>query len=374
MFNKEKIEELYPQAGELMWEPQLVWSLPAGKEEKLEEMCENGEYFASIKKDGACYQYVKTEDHAYLFGRTVSKVTGLLTEKGANVPHILSALDCLPTYTVIVFEIYYPGGTSKNVTSIMGCLPQKAIDRQKDNPIHAYAHDILHYNGEDLRTVPAFDRYQILEKVWKDHELSQYDFLELAQPIYDNILEETNKILSSGEEGVVLRRYDGAWYCGKRPAWNTIKIKQHDTIDLVCMGFVSPTKEYTGKELDTWPYWMPDSDMAGTFQFSDGNSSIQFETKCIPVTKYYYYGWPSAIKIGAYNENNELVELGTVSSGLSDDDKQGMAERPDDYLMKVVTLDCMSIDKKEKTLRHPVFRCWRDDKNAKDCTIIEAFK
>lgn len=369
-FDKNKIAEFYPGAEDLMFEPMKIWSIPAGKEAKLEEMLENGEYFASIKKDGAAYLYTKTSKGTYLFGRTISKVTGLLTEKSANIPHIIDALKDLPENTIIVFEIYYPRGKSKDVTTIMGCLPQKAIERQKNNPIHAYAHDIIYLDGKDLRQVEALERYNILAKLWKDYNLSSFDFLELAQPIYEDILETANKVLAAGEEGLVLRKKDGTWEEGKRPAWKTIKIKEHDSVDLVCMGFCTPTKEYTGKEIETWPYWVYENG-----RFEEVSLSCKFgEDGWKPVTKYYALNQPSAIKIGAYNDKRELVELGTVSSGLTDGDKQGMAENPDKYLYKVVSLSCMSIDKKEKTLRHPAFEGWREDKDPKDCLINEIFR
>lgn len=213
-FNKDKITELYPEAEELMFSPMKIWSLPVGKETKLEKMLENEEYFASIKKDGAAYLYTKTPNYSYLFGRTVSQVTGLLTEKGKNVPHIMNALDNLPPNTVIVFEIYYPGGSSKATTSIMGCLPKKAIARQEGNPIHAYAHDIIYFNGKDLRNTGALERYNILSKLWNDYNLSTFDFLELAEPIYNNILETAQKVLNAGEEGIVLRKK--RWNMGRR--------------------------------------------------------------------------------------------------------------------------------------------------------------
>lgn len=370
-FDKNKIAELYPEAEDLMFEPMKIWSLPAGKESKLEEMLANEEYFASLKKDGAAYMFVKTENHSYLFGRTISKVTNLLTEKSANVPHIISALDKLPPRTIIVFEIYYPGGTSKSTTTIMGCLPQKAIARQKDNPIHAYAHDIIYLNGKDLRQVGALERYNMLFALWDEYSLSSFDFLELAQPIYDNILEAANQALADGEEGIVLRRKDGAWEEGKRPAWRTIKIKEHVEVDLVCMGFCPPTKEYTGKELETWQYWIKPYN----------NNLEQLSLTCMygedgwkPVTKYYAFKQPTAIKIGAYNNDGNLIELGTVSAGLTDEDKKNMEERPEDYLGMVVTIDGMSLDKKEFTVRHPSFKCWREDKNAKECLIEEIFR
>lgn len=380
MFNKDKIEELYPQAGELMWEPQLCWKLPKDKEYMLEEVCGNGEYFASLKKDGACYQVVKTQDFCYLFGRTVSRTTGVLTEKIENVPHLKEAFSTLPTNTVIVVEIYYPKKTSKDVTSIMGCLPELAIERQKDNPIHAYCHDILMYDNVDLRKIGALERYKILEAIWKLHNLSSFDFLELALPIYDNIFEEASSALERGEEGLVLRKKTGVWMCGKRPAWNTIKIKQMDTIDLICTGFCSPTKEYTGKELDTWQYWaiekkVPELGWIEERVFNGEYYRVRgIDYRTVPITKPYYLGWKTAIHVGAYDENGKLVDLGTVSSGLTDDLKESITNNPNIYLNKVVSLDCMSIDKKQHTLRHPVFKGFRDDKNPKECLISEIFR
>lgn len=366
-FDKEKIEELYPQAGELMWPPQLCWHLPKGKEDKLQEICNSGDYFASYKKDGACYQVVKTKNYSYLFGRTQSKVTGLLSEKSKNVPHIIQAFSTLPPNTVIVVEIYYPGKTSKDVTKIMGCLEKLAIERQKDKPIHAYAHDILFYDGVDLRNVGALERYKILAAIWRLYDFSSFDFLELAQPIYDNIYETGLKAIEEGEEGLVLRKKDGQWVCGGRPAYNTIKLKQSDTIDLICCGFEPATKTYDGKEIQTWCFW----------ESSHGektNQNMYGIEGWKPITKPYYFNWPGAIQIGAYDDNGNLIKLGTVSSGLTDEDKQNIIKNPDRYLGSVVALSCMSIDSKEKTLRHPVFKSWREDKNAKECLINEVFK
>lgn len=373
MFSKTKVEELYPQAGELMWEPQLCWKLPKNKEYMLEEVCNNGDYFASIKKDGACYQVVKTKDYCYLFGRTISKTTGLLTEKMENTPHLKKAFSSLPANTVIVAEIYYPEKTSKNVTTVMGCLPKLAIERQKNNFIHAYCHDILMYDGIDLRNTGALKRYKILDAIWKKHNFSSFDFLELALPIYNNIFEEANLALSQGEEGLVLRKKDGPWVCGRRPAWNTLKIKQMDSIDLICIGFVPATKEYTGKELETWEFWEAKiSPVPGLIERVEGRK--YGNSDYIPITKPHFYGWCGAIEIGAYDDSGNLVKLGTVSSGLTDSDREGIKEAEENYLGKVVSLDCMSIDAKEQTLRHPVFKGWRDDKNPKECLISEVFK
>lgn len=379
-FDKDKIHELYPEAENLMIEPMLIWKLPAGKESMLSEVCSNGEYFLEEKIDGAFYQFVKTENHSYLFGRTVSKLSGILTEKSDNVPHLKEALNCLPAGTILIGEIYVPGGTSKDTVSIMGCLPALAIKRQDKEPIHYYVHDIIAYDTVNLIDSPADLRYKILAAIWKKHDLNQYSFLRLATRVDEDMEAEISRILKSGGEGAVLKKKDYPYTPGKRPAWSTIKVKQMDSIDLICTGFCDATKEYTGKELATWEYWEErgerSQDGEYTWLLSEGQYyEDYFHNPHIyrPVTKPYFLGWKTAIRIGAYNDNGELVDLGTVSSGLTDDNKREMTENPDLWLGHVIALDCMQIDKKEHTLRHPVFKCKRDDKDAKDCVISEIF-
>ena len=54
---------------------------------------------------------------------------------------------------------------------------------------------------------------------------------------------EISRILKSGGEGAVLKKKDYPYTPGKRPAWSTIKVKQMDSIDLICTGFCDATKE-----------------------------------------------------------------------------------------------------------------------------------
>ena len=370
MFDKEKISEFFPGAEDLMIQPMLIWTLPANKKDKLSEICASGEYFAEEKIDGALYQLCRTDKGNYLFGRTVSVKNGLLTNKIDNVPHINSALSCLPCGTVIVGEIYVPGGTSKNVTSIMGCLPAEAIKRQdKQGKIKYYLHDMIFYNGENMQSWGAEARYQKLVEAWNEFHLEQFDFLRLAESFDTGIEERLSQILASGGEGIVLKKKDAPYSEGKRPAWATIKCKQMDTIDLVCTRAIEATKEYTGKELNTWEYWIDlgGKPYHGRYLNDDGYATIK--TPMFPVTKPYFYGWKTAIGIGAYDDEGNLKEIGTVSSGLTDE----MRAHLDDYVGKVVALQCMSIDRKEKTLRHPIVKAWRDDKNAAECKLSEVF-
>lgn len=371
---------MYPEAK--MIEPMKIWKLPDNKEHMFSEICESGNYFAQEKIDGFWYQFEKTSNHSYLFSRSTSVVSGLLSEKSANVPHIMEALDILPPNTILIGEIFYPQKTSKDVTTIMGCLPKTAIERQKNNLIHYYVHDIIYYNDVNLINTAAINRYKILDKIWEKHNLSQYYFLHLAEAFEQDIEVKTAEILNNGGEGVVLKKKDLPYYPGKRPAWSTLKIKKTDTVDLICIGFCNATKEYTGKELDNWPYWeiIECIDMKKQlwehYEFCNEGKPTQIRGinfKTIPVTKGYYYGWKTAMRIGAYDDNGNLVEIGTVSSGLTDTDKERMATHPQEYLNQVFCLSCMEKDNKEHTLRHPILIGKHPDKSAKDCKISEIF-
>lgn len=371
MFSQELIDKTAP--GALCIEPMKVWKIPEGKEYKFAEVANSGDYFAELKKDGYWYQFEKTDNkQCYLFSRTVSKTTGILTEKGDNVPHIMEALDILPAGTILIGEIYYPGETSKTVTTIMGCLAPKAIERQKEKGlIHYYIHDIIRYKGENLISTGAWDRYQTLKELWQEYNLSQYDFLELAEVVTENIQEAVSEALAQGEEGMVLKKKDCPYSPGKRPAWHNLKIKKVDYLDAICIGFCDATKDYTGKEIETWEYWAPADPVGSLFKGIGYEGYLNGELN--PITKGYYYGWKTAIRIGAYDSNGKLIEIGTVASGLTDELRKDFAVNPDKYLNKVVMLQCMELDKKEHTLRHAFFKGFRDDKDASECTIESIF-
>ena len=377
-FNKDKIQELYPEA--VMYP---AMKIHASTDNQLLSACQSDNYFAQLKKDGYWYQFEK-HTNSYLFSRTASKVTGLQAEKSANVPHIISALDCLPKDTILVGEIYYPGGSSKNTTEIMGCLPAKAIERQSGarGKIHYYIHDILMYDGVDLvaNKVNNETRYKILEKIFYLHELYNFEFIELAEVWYDNLYERVGDALSAGEEGMVLKHKEGIYEPDKRPATN-LKAKKVDFIDAIIIGFEEPTKEYYGKEADSWGYcicyelnqisgeWVEcERSDKGWFSYRDPLH------KSVLVTKPYYMGWHNArIKIGAYDENGTLKEIGTIHSGISDEMKRDMSENPQNYLNKVCAIQCMELDKKEYTIRHGFFKYMREDKNAEECLLKDIF-
>ena len=371
-FDKNKINQLYPGAENLMIEPMLIHK---GTDSQLKSASQSGEYFAQLKKDGALYMFVKgTNGENYLFGRTVSKKTGLLTEKSANIPHIVEAFHDIPNGTVLLGEIYYPGKTSKDVTSIMGCLPQKAYNRQfKEGygPIQYYLYDCLVYNNTSLLNQDNWTRYQVLQAIWKKkiYQGSVIPFpIELAKVYEKNIYEEVGKALAAGEEGMVFKKKTGLYSPGKRPS-TMLKAKQVDYIDAVIIGFKDPEINYTGKEIETWQYWIDN------YYMKPLPVGLHYKEKnAAPVTKHYYFGWKNAIEIGAYDEQGQIHSIGTIASGLTDAMREDMSINSEKYLYKTCEIQCMMKDNKEKTLRHGFFLQMREDKPATDCLLSEIFQ
>lgn len=338
------MSSLYP--GSWQYAPMLISKAPKDVEKKIR----TNDYLAQTKKDGFLYQLEKTDDgKVYLFSRNKSKITGELTEKIAQVPHIEEwAEENVPNGTILIGEIYYPGEKSNSVSTIMGSLPEKAIARQKQKgKIHYYIHDMIRYAGNDYLDKGFQERYEVL----KEHVHDCENWLEIAENFENsesmyNIEDTIQSLLANGEEGAVIKLKSGLYMPSKRPVYNfKIKEEQND-IDLIITALMDPVKEYTGKELGSWEY---------------------FDDKGYPVTKAYYYGWKNAIQVSGY-KNGKLTIVGTVASGITDEMKKDMSEHPENYIGRVCELQAMSWTA-DGALRHPRFIRMRPDKPASDCIL-----
>lgn len=385
-FPEEKVNELYPNA--LMIQPMGIWQIPNNKKDKTKEILDEiqNDYFAQVKKDGNWYAISITEDKIYLFARTISKKTGLLVEKSDNIPHIIEGFKELPAGTYIEGEIYYPNGNSDLVRTIMGCNAEKAIKRQEgydekynkmvetkldDKRIHFYIHNIVYYNHEDLSQKTNLERYELLKKIYNSLIDNQYIHLaEIYLPNEFNFYDLASKLIEEGEEGLVLKRIEGLYYPDQKKAWETIKLKKHDQLDVFCLGFTEPTMLYEGKCIETWKYWINKEETLKTYGecYKDKNNQL------IPVTQDYYEGWIGAIKFGVYGEQGEIIQLGTVSSGLSDELKYeiklNLEKDPNYYYLKPFSIECMEVYH-DDSIRSPRFIKFREDLNEKDCTLAK---
>ena len=346
---------------------QKYWSFPSGykKDSKAEtqNMIFSGDYVGARKMDGAFYKFIKDENgNMELIGRSKS-VKGDYIDKIEWVPQLHEFFNSLPNGTCLLGELYFPEKEgSSNVTTIMGCLPQKARDRQeKGMKLHYYVFDVLAIDGESIYQQNIEDRVDeidILRKAYKNEKYVKIAEYYEGKELW-NHLQET---LNAGGEGVVITKKGTCYQPGKRPARQTLKVKKelHETIDCFFTGHATaPTKEYTGKEIETWQYWLnerTDEKLNGEYYKEYFNGA-----PLIPITKPYFNGWAGSLEIGVI-KNDKVVPIGYLS-GLSDEIKANYK----DYKGKVIEVGAMEV-LETGGLRHAKMLNFRPDLTIKECT------
>ena len=357
------------------------WSFPKGykKDSKAEtqSMIFSNEYLGARKIDGAYYRFVKDMDgNMRLQGRNKG-VAGEFLNKIGHVPHLQPFFDSLPNGTCLLGEIYFPNKEgSSNVATIMGCLEQKGIERQKiGEKLHYYVFDIWAFNGRSMLKSPFEDRVELL-RLLEDKYLREcasknvicygkfahyYEGKELWGKLQVG--------LASGQEGIVITKKDSLPEPGKRTARKTLKIKKElqETVDVVILDMNPPTRMYNGKEIEGWKLWenvRTGEKMNGEF-YKDYQNGAPIE----PVTKTYFNNWAGSLVIGLYDpEKDKLITIGNIS-GLTDE----VLENWKEYKGKILEVGGMELlrDKKGNFtgIRHPKAIRFRDDKTIKDCEI-----
>lgn len=360
--------------------PQLVHKEP----NDVGKMLSRGHWLGSIKYDGFYSRIVKEEGQAHLFSRNVSRKTKFYNDNIDKVPWLKSWVEeDWPDGTDVICEVYYPdlAKTSKDITSILGALPEKAIARQEGEygHLHFWAHDMLKYNGEWLDKKPYEQRYSDL-CVQFDIERKPIPEFQVAgcyDSVYIDLEKKAHELIYDGYEGMVIRNADQPFFAGQRKKNIMFKIKKSENdqdIDMVITGFEDPKMTYDGKELSTWRYYMkrtPD----GSVKMPIGNHYKEYlanQDNIVPVTKPYYLGWIGSFLLGAYDDDGNLKTVGKVSSGLTDRIKEEASRLPDRYLGRVVTLGCMSKDNEAMSLRHPYMISF-NPKPAEDCKLSDIF-
>lgn len=342
-------------------------------EDKLTSFLKDTKVIAEQKFDGHRGIIYFTSKGNRIFSRRISKQTGWFAENTDQMPHIRDIK--VPEQfmgTVIDGEILLPlkNCTCRDVQSVTGALPETAIENQLNRGFaYLSAFDILYYKGLNIQRMPLWKRKVYLWKVLS--ELNS-PFIKTC-PVYSNqetlshltqlwedykvsdsissILNKTNDIeqqfiefLKEGKEGLIIKDINGVYEQKRSKAF--IKMKAHKTFDVVIMGYDEPTREYTGKELDTWKYF-------------DGNT---------PVTKYYYQGWIGAIVFGVWKDE-KLVEVGRTS-GMDEATREMLSLNREHYLGAVIEVEAQGIiDKDKGSLQHPRYIMMRPDKNSEQCTF-----
>lgn len=371
-----------------------------------------------------------------VFSRRISKKTGFYVENTDSLPHIRELDAPELAGTILDGEMFIEGLPFKEVSSTLNCLWDKAIDRQIEKGfITFHAFDILFYKGIDLRNM-SLERRKVylhlaVEEAGNDY-IKAVEYHECGALLNTNVYDEVSKrldgdeqkidqffdllmakkdtyphlykcwqeqdnmtltprayyelIVALGGEGLIVKPKTGK-YQHKR-GWEYSKIKKFLTREMIVIGFNEPTKEYTGKELRKWGFWVEkdtDKRVLGNFYGND---------KYIPVTKHYYnnqvgnlllgvlihedeaHNIPqnkrgelfTANYVGIKNKDEYLVMQVCECSGFDDETREYFTRNRSRMTGSVIEVKANELFRDSGKLRHPRYLRMRSDKNPEQCT------
>jgi ATP-dependent DNA ligase len=320
----------------------------------------NDDYMATQKWDGYWMMYIRgIGDDITIRGRNLNK-NGEYENYAPKVPHIVECMKSWPENTVILGEICWPelDKVATDVGVILRCLVPTAISRQEHKKLIVKVFDALMIAGEDIHESGYFHRYNQAKMFIDTYCKNDPAYFFITDAAYNDFPLFADDIIRRGGEGCVIQRKDYPYEAGKRAAWKTLKLKQHlPTMRLQVVKINKANREYDGKELASWPYWM---------EFVDGQEKLLYKGKdtvsvsAIPVTSLYYKGWPGSFTVD-YN-GNEV----DVSSGLTDAQREWLTTDEAKNLMSEGKLYALVRAMQVATLgglRHPVFIDFDFDKD-----------
>ena len=347
---------------------------------KLEQMIDSGNYLFGLKTDGNWSRAVLTSDRQALQTRGISTVTktyGEIQDKVLFWNDICRA--GLAGDTVILGEVYLPGGIDKDTGAILRCLAPKAIARQKENPLKWRIFDVLVLDGNNYMDTDFEKRIKLIPKVVERINsplVEGVSYYEMDDTFFDRM----GEIFAAGGEGCVCYRKDCKYIPGKRGphAWDTVKVKQEisSEIDAFISGIVPGERVYTGKDLASWQLW--ENQRTGEKLVGSYFGEYQTGGAYIPITKNYFNDWPGAIQVSVYDSNKNEVPLCKVS-GLTEDFKASLRDDPDRWIGCPVSLSGMMVSSAKAdaegngiSIRHPLLKRIRENDISKDdCTLAK---
>lgn len=356
--------------------PMHYWAHPAGMDaqtftERLKLLAANGQYICSQKMDGNWSRgIINPSEKSILQSRGISKTTGTFSELQDKVLWWDSVKNAFSDTTVLLGEIYLPGGIDRDVGSILRSLTPRALALQKTKKLEWRLFDVLAYEGQDLMNTPLEERIKYLPKAIAAINNPLVSAIEY-RPMDNTFFDWINDIFANGGEGAVCCLKSALYEPDKRTAWRSIKVKQEIGADVDA--FITRTEpaivEYTGKEIGNWEYWldMRTGEKLNEPLYTEYRIGIRLLK---PITKGHFYGWPGAVYCGVLDSEGNTVEICKVA-GLTDEMKESLKNNWAEWEGRCLALGGMMISTAGKTpsIRHPYIKTIRDDINKTDCTL-----
>jgi ATP-dependent DNA ligase len=351
------------------------WSFPktykGDKHKDTKDFILSEVYIGAEKMDGHYARFIKDDNgNMRLQGRTES-VNGGYLNKIEWVPQCMEFFNSLPNGTCLLGELYFPTKRgSRNVTTILGCLKDKALDRQaKGEKLCYYVFDVWAYNGKSLLNTPIETRidhyldYEMLDLFDGEDYVKKADYLK-----GEELWNKYGEVLASGGECIVITKLGSVPEPGKRTARKTLKCKMEieQTIDAFVDGnFRESTYNYNGDYIESWSYWINEitGEKFDTCKYKEYSNGELYTA----ISKGYYYGWPSAISFSLMKDGKPK-HIGYIS-GITEEIKEQFVKNPEEIIGKVAEISAMEIEHigEDYSLRHAKIIQWRKDKTKEDC-------
>jgi ATP-dependent DNA ligase len=295
----------------------------------------NENFVAEVKKDGSRYLlYIDELGKSKLLSRRISDVTGEYVDKTLHCPHLTRVLVPKELYgTIIDGELVHPNTEKSDATtSIMGCTPERAVQKQNEEGwLEYHVYDIPKFGNNDLRQIPLKKRKEFLKKVVNILFSNKVPVVMVQSVPASEAKKLYEAVTNRGGEGIMLKSLNASYGSG----W--FKVKKVKTWDVIITGFEKPQ------------------------QFSKKSNGEVSETS------YWKEKLIGAIKFGLY-KNGQIIELGTCS-GMSESMRRDFSQNKESYIGKVIEIKAQERTKKG-AFRSPRFIRIREDKDASQCVDL----
>lgn len=365
-------------------EPMKYYAPPASmskevKRLKIEEMIRSGCYLYGIKTDGNWARAIVTPSRNALQTRGISKKTGCYGEIQNKVffwNDIVKAFS--NNTTVFLGEIFMEGMIDRQIGSILRCLDDKALARQKEQKLHYRVFDVLCYEGIELINKGFQERIKYIPKVVERINSPLVEGVTYYE-MDDTFFDKMEELFSAGAEGSVCYKKDAIYIPGKRGphAWDSLKVKQEisNDVDALITDLVPCEKNYNGNDISHWDLWRNTrtNELVRGQYFGEYQLGKPYE----PVSKNFFNNWCGAITVSVYDRNHNLIPLCNVA-GLTEEFKTQLRDNFDDWYLCPITLGGMMVSTAEAdttsgigiSIRHPYIKSIRkEDLNPEDCTL-----
>jgi len=192
-----------------------------------EALARHGTLALEYKLDGARVQVHKSDDTVRVFTRGLNDVT-------AAVPELVERVRTLPARTLVLDGealALRPDGTPHPFQVTMRRFGRRLdVERTRaELPLTPFFFDVLHVDGDDLFTVPAGRRAELLHGLAGGLQVPRIVTADAAEA--DAFLSQA---LARGHEGLMAKAPDALYEAGRRGSgW--LKIKPAHTLDLVVL-------------------------------------------------------------------------------------------------------------------------------------------